>query len=370
MYKVAQITSVHPATDVRIFHKECKSLANAGYEVVLVAPNSTEENMGDIRILPIKKHNARWLRFFSGSFQAFKIVYKNNVRVCHFHDPELIPLGMLLAIMGKHVIYDVHEDVPRQILSKYWIPIWLRLPLSKCIEFIEWFASRFFYTAIVAATDTIAARFPKAKTTTVQNFPMLDEQSTALRSPYRGRSNNVAYVGGITRNRGVLENINAFDHIKHIDARFLLAGIFMDEGLERQCNDLDSWKHVDYRGFLSREGVWNLLNNARVGLVVLRPLPNYVDALPIKLFEYMAAGIPVIASDFPLWRKIVDQSDCGLLVDPLKPEEIATAIDWLLDNPERAERMGENGKRAAQILYNWAQEEKKLLSLYESLVNP
>lgn len=364
--KVAQITTVHSANDVRIFHKECKSLANAGYDVDLAAPNATDECVGNVRIVSIKKHSARWLRFFSGSLQAFKIAMKNNARVCHFHDPELIPTGVLLALMGKKVIYDVHEDVPRQILSKEWIPHCLRLPLSKCVEFVEWVASRFFYTAIVAATDTIAVRFPREKTITVQNFPMLDEQAVTSNLPYTKRQNNVAYIGGITRNRGALENIKAFDYIKHSDARLLLAGTFMDDGLESQCRALDSWEYVDYQGFISREGVWALLENTRVGLVVLHPLDNYIDALPIKLFEYMAAGVPVIASDFPLWRRIVSQADCGLLVNPLVPEEIGEAIDWLLDNPESAERMGQNGKNAVRMKYNWSQEEQKLLSLYET----
>jgi glycosyltransferase involved in cell wall biosynthesis len=195
---------------------------------------------------------------------------------------------------------------------------------------------------------------------------MLDEQAVTSNLPYTKRQNNVAYIGGITRNRGALENIKAFDHIKHSDARLLLAGTFMDDGLESQCRALDSWEYVDYQGFISREDVWALLENTRVGLVVLHPLDNYIDALPIKLFEYMAAGVPVIASDFPLWRRIVSQADCGLLVNPLVPEEIGEAIDWLLDNPESAERMGQNGKNAVRMKYNWSQEEQKLLSLYET----
>ena len=118
---------------------------------------------------------------------------------------------------------------------------------------------------------------------------------------------------------------------------------------------------------MSRGGVKELLNSARAGLVLLHPRINYVDALPIKLFEYMAVGIPVIASDFPLWRTIVDGANCGILVDPMKPEQIAKAIDWLLDNPREARKMGERGRRAVLERYNWSLEEKKLIELYDKL---
>ncbi len=97
-------------------------------------------------------------------------------------------------------------------------------------------------------------------------------------------------------------------------------------------------------------------------------MPNHVDAQPNKMFEYMSAGIPVIASDFPLWREIIEGCGCGICVDPLDPKKIAEAIDYLVDNPEIARRMGENGRKAVYDRYNWDVEEKKLLALYDSLL--
>ena len=128
------------------------------------------------------------------------------------------------------------------------------------------------------------------------------------------------------------------------------------------------WKNVDYLGWMDREGVKAALNESMIGLVTLHPIINYLDALPVKMFEYMAAGLPVIASNFPLWKKIIEGNQCGLCVAPLDPQAIADAIDYLLVHPEEAERMGRNGQKAVQERYNWGLEELKLTSLYDSLI--
>jgi glycosyltransferase involved in cell wall biosynthesis len=120
-------------------------------------------------------------------------------------------------------------------------------------------------------------------------------------------------------------------------------------------------------GVLDRRGVAEVLGRSVAGLVTLHPLVNYLDALPIKMFEYMSAGIPVIASDFVLWREIVQDGGCGLCVDPLKPNEIANAIDYLVTHPDEARRLGQNGRRAVVERYNWTVEEGKLLAFYGRL---
>ena len=121
-------------------------------------------------------------------------------------------------------------------------------------------------------------------------------------------------------------------------------------------------------GFLDRVRLREVLSRSVAGLVTLHPVINYIDALPVKMFEYMSAGIPVIASDFPLWREIITLNDCGLLVDPLNPVAIAEAIDYFINHPEDAERMGMNGRRAVEKLYNWTHEGQKLLAFYDSLL--
>jgi len=121
---------------------------------------------------------------------------------------------------------------------------------------------------------------------------------------------------------------------------------------------------MDAQGFVSRKDVAKLMGDSRMGLVLFHPAPNHIAAQPNKLFEYMSAGIPVIASDFPLWRQIVESSNCGLLVDPLNPQSIADAICWLIEHPKEAEEMGRCGREAVEREYNWGHEEAKLLSFY------
>ena len=147
-----------------------------------------------------------------------------------------------------------------------------------------------------------------------------------------------------------------------------LAGIFFEKDTEARVKDHKAWSKVNELGFLNREEVRAILAKSKVGLVTLHPIINYIDSLPVKMFEYMAAGIPKIASNFPLWQEIIEGNQCGICVDPLDPQAIGEAIQYLIDNPSIAKQMGRNGRKAAEDKYNWAIEEQKLLKLYEGLL--
>ena len=129
------------------------------------------------------------------------------------------------------------------------------------------------------------------------------------------------------------------------------------------------WGKVDFHGYINRNEVQKILANSSVGIVTLHPTNAYIESLPVKMFEYMAAGIPVIASNFPLWKEIVEGNNCGICVDPLDPKEIGGAIQYLIDNPKESEKMGKNGLRAAINTYNWSLQEKKLFSFYKQTLN-
>ena len=126
---------------------------------------------------------------------------------------------------------------------------------------------------------------------------------------------------------------------------------------------------VRFRGFMRPQDGWPLIARCRAGLALMQPSPNSVGSYPTKIFEYMALGIPVITSNFPLYQAVIVTADCGLCVDPTSIEAIAEAIRFIVDHPDEARAMGEHGRAAVIESYNWATEATKLLDLYARTLN-
>lgn len=368
--KVCHLTSVHPAEDIRIYVKECRYLSQSGLDVTLVVGNSETYIKDDVKIVgvPIQAGN-RYVRILKGPIKIYQKALEIDADVYHFHDPELLPVGVLLQRKGKKVIYDVHEDVPEQVLSKEWIPAPFRRLISKAVKGIEKYASSRF-SAVVTATPTINKRFEtyNANSVVIHNFPIMNELTIDETSQENMKKETAIYIGGITRLRGISEMVDAFEIINHHETIPLsLAGKFSPEKLEGEMKGKSGWQFVDHAGWLSREEVKESLSRAFVGLVLLHPEPRYIVSYPIKLFEYMSAGIPVIASNFPLWEQIVHDSGCGVCVDPLNPEAISDAVLWFYRNPEEAKKMGASGRKAIIEKYNWEKEAERLVELYRAL---
>jgi glycosyltransferase involved in cell wall biosynthesis len=371
MKRVVHLSSAHPASDTRICVKECRSLARAGYDVTLIARSDVDQIKQDVKIMALPpRGGGRLGRIFLTTLDVFKKAWRCRADLYHFHDPELIPVGIALRAGGARVIYDVHEHVPKDILSKSWIPGLLRVPTALVVGMLEQLAAAFAFSGVIGSSPSIAQRFPPAKSALVQNFPIVDELvRSEVATPMAERPACVLYAGNITAIRGIREMVAAMELVTTADARLVLAGEFDDSGLEQETKALAGWRHVDGRGWLDRHQLAGLFGEARAGLVVPHPEPNNLICYPVKLFEYMSAGLPVIASDFPLHRPIVDGAQCGLLVKPLDPAAIAEAIDWLLAHPGEAEAMGRRGRDAVAKTYNWAMEEKKLLAMYQRLLD-
>jgi glycosyltransferase involved in cell wall biosynthesis len=372
--RVVQLSSVHPAFEVRMFHKESKALARAGYELSVIVPHERSEVVDKVRIIPVPKLQSRIARMTVTVFRVWQEAVRANADIYHFHDPELILVGLLLRAYGKKVIYDVREDLPRNILSKYYLPKWVRRPVAWFAEFVETAASPAF-SAIAATTPTIAKRFSSrnSKTVVIHNFPFVDELAPLPGREWSDRSHSVAHVGYVMEQRGIREMVVAMGLLPpHLQARLILAGGFDSElsDLRREVASLQGWQRVDALGPSDRCQVAAALRNVRAGLLVYHPVPNYIRALPTKMYEYMAAGIPVIASDFPLWREIIEEFGCGVLVDPLDPQSIARAVEFVLTHPAEASAMGRRGREAVERFFNWETEEKKLVQLYTELSEP
>jgi glycosyltransferase involved in cell wall biosynthesis len=367
--KVCMLTSVHSAFDVRIFEKEARSLSAAGYDVTIVVPHGSDEESCSVRVKAVAHPRNRKRRMTTTVWEVYRMAVGLGASVYHFHDPELIPVGLLLKLRGKRVLYDVHEDLPRDILDKDWIsPVLIRL-VAKAGAATEAIGGLVF-DGIIAATPTIATRFPSRKTILVQNFPQASLQEANGFQPYSERPRIASFVGGMTRHRGAREMVVAMSKLpESSNANLVIAGLFDPPALEQELHALPGWARVDYRAWQPRTKIDRLLNQSRLGLVLFHPFQNYMEAQPNKLFEYMSAGIPVIASDFPMWRQIVDKAGCGILVDPLDTLAIANAIQWIFDHPVEAEEMGRRGLAAVRSRYNWPYEEQKLLGFYSRLFN-
>jgi glycosyltransferase involved in cell wall biosynthesis len=363
MNKVCHISSVHPINDIRILNKECVSLAKAGFMVSLIAIDADIPKQEIINIVHISKpKKGRLFRMLFTSKLVYKKALDLNADTYHFHDPELIPYGIKLKRKGKKVIYDVHEDVAKQIMSKYYLPKSLRRLVSSIYERYEKGASKKF-DAIITATPFIRNRFINFNKNTIDinNFPILNDESLP---DWSERKNEICYIGGISKERGIFEMIKSMEQI---DARLNLVGVYIPEKIREKLSQMPGWQKVNEYGLLNRKGVWGILSRSKIGIVTLHPILNYINALPVKMFEYMQAGIPVIASDFPLWKEIIANNNCGICVNPLNPDEIITAINKILNDNQTLIEMGKNGRKAIQEKYNWQKEEEKLLLLYNEL---
>lgn len=363
--RVAHLTSVHSPTDTRIFIKECVSLAEAGYDVVLVVPCDKSITDQGVRVDAVSRPNGRRQRMLRTVWHVFRRALTTRATIYHLHDPELIPVGAALKMMGKRVIVDVHENLPQQIQDKDWIAP----PLRPVIGFLARGLDRVvatFADRIVAATPAIARSFPGDKAVVVENYPIVHELFDETEQlPFEKRPWHVVYLGGITAVRGAREMVRAMSLLQgRREARLQLVGDFGPPRLTEEVKSLPGWNAVDWHGFRSRNEVRTILSRARCGLVLYHPLPNHIEARPNKLFEYMSAGLPVISSNFPDWRAIIEEVECGLLVDPQAPEQIARSIDWIMAHPNEAQAMGARARAAVEEKYNWARESKKLLATY------
>lgn len=367
MEKIVHLTSVHKRYDIRIYLKECISLAKIGYDVsLIVADGLGNEEKNGVKIYDVGLAKNRFERVRNTTKKIFVKAIELDADLYHFHDPELLFTGFMLKKKNKKVIYDSHEDFPRQIFNKQWLPILIRKPLSITIEFIENYISKKI-DAVVSPTELIKNRFLKLNKNSVdiKNYVLLEEFNNI--NLVKKDTKNICYVGVITRERGFIELLDAMSIIDNI--KLICCGPFESLEFEEKLRKHKSWVKVDYRGIVGRREISDIMEESLVGIVTLLDTPNQIESLPIKLFEYMASSLPVVASNFDLWKEIIEKNNCGICVDPSNSEEIAKAIKYIFDNPEEAKIMGQNGKENVDKIYNWKVEEKKLVELYKRLLN-
>ncbi|MEE9162856.1 MAG: glycosyltransferase family 4 protein [Candidatus Neomarinimicrobiota bacterium] len=371
--RVLMVSSVHRWDDVRIYHKEARSLAKIADVRLVAVQGRTPVRLPDAAIsvecLPLngaQPGNGEPILLRLRRIAAIaRRVLQWKYDVLHFHDPELIPVGWLAKLRGKPVIYDIHEDYPAQILSKIWINRLFRAPSSRLFSFFEnLFARRLRF--LITAGPILKERFEKINPSTevIGNFPLSHELNHP--TAWHRKNNDICFVGFITRIRGLSEVMEALDSVNGVTLN--LAGSFFSKEFEQELASRQAWDKVRHWGWSERETVAKILGISKIGIVTFLPYPNHFDLRSNKMFEYMSAGIPVIASHFPAWKNVIDRYECGICVDPENPEEIAEAIKYLLHNDKIAQQMGANGRQAVEQTFNWEREEKKLFKVYQSIL--
>ncbi len=360
--RVCHVTSVHPYTDGRILRKECKSLTKK-YEVCLIAPNTEDKVLDGVQIYGVQLPTSRLKRMRSLG-AVFRKMMEVDADVYHFHDPELIPVGVKAKKLGKKVIFDSHEDVPISISEKEWIPHFLRKPISSIYRHYEERKLRQF-DALVSVTPSIVDRLKKCNPNTYQitNFPVVK----AFKDD-RQWQNYVCFTGGISA-QWMHENL--IKGIEGLEVKYVLAGI-VEDGYMNKLQELPGWSNVDFRGLVTPAEVADIQKGSFAGIALNDYVANVGFKLGslgnTKLFEYMMAGIPVICTDFILWKEIIDNYQCGICVNPRDVNAVRQAVVYLRQHLMEAKQMGNNGRRAVEELYNWDSQERVLFEMYQALL--
>jgi glycosyltransferase involved in cell wall biosynthesis len=372
MTPICHLSTVHQPTDDRIFYKECVSLASRGYEVTFIVPAPASETRDGVKIVALPQYRNRMARMTAGMIIAFFRVLSGGARLIHFHDPELIPLGLIFKLLGRKVIYDVHELVYHHIEMKTWLPTMVRRTAAAIYRFAEKLGVRFFDALILVVDDGQFRSWfygnyqaYSEKFVTVKNFALLSFIDSLPQSPVENECPVIIYAGGLQRRRGIRETVRA-TALCPVKTRLLLFGSWDEPSYREECMQEDGWKNVTDMGFKRLEDLYPWMKASDLGIIMLWPETNYLTSLPVKVFEYMACSLPVLASDFPFWRKTF--GECAVFSDPLSAEDIAAKMNELLNDKNRMKELGEKGRGLVREKYSWESEAEKLFALYDRLL--
>jgi len=367
MKSICHVSSAHPRYDPRIFQRMCTYLSQNNYNVSLVvADNLMNEVKSSVSIYSVGMARSRIDRVLFKSFKTISKAMSLDADIYHLHDPELILAIPLLKIRGKKVIFDFHEDYAEQISEKEYSSKSILIFLSFIYRVIE----RLFVPlsdGLISATPHIDKKYAKfhKKTIDINNYP--EKNLLTLQTTSNQIRKNICYVGAISKERGIIEILSAINLIK--DEIYLeIAGGFSDDDLEKEAMSHPGWNRVIYHGTVPYEKVQEILYKCRVGLVVLHPIQNYFYSQPTKLLEYMAAGMTVIASNFPFMNEVLGDNSIGYLVDPYDVKELVAAIENSTKNKAFDERSFHISRDLIKEKYNWEAELKKLMMFYDEII--
>jgi glycosyltransferase involved in cell wall biosynthesis len=325
--------------------------------------------MEGVRIISLHSFRSRLLRFLFTDIELFFKALFVNARLYHFHDPELIPIAFVLRLLGKKIIYDVHEHVSADLQEKEWLKT--KELAGKLYGWLEKIAMKRF--AFVLAEQSYEKLYTgKVKNyATVQNFAPLDVLKPKPDTTVK--SDKLLFVGMLGARRGLPVIMEALHIIKSkykTEIKLICVGTVTHEVehiLSASPFYLSIGEQLVFEGNKPLPEAYNYAEECFAGLALPEDLPNHRESYPTKLFEYMAVGLPVICSDFPLYAAIIGKHYCGMAIPPADAEKLTVIILYLYEHPEEARQLGRNGTNAVKQ-YNWQTEEAKLLVLYQNIL--
>ena len=374
MKKVVHLTSAHKRYDQRILWRECCSLQEHGYDVTLVVNDDLENEIleSGVRILSTGYvPKGRRQRMTEGVQRVYELGIAQDADIYHLHDAELLTIALKLKKHGKKVIFDSHEVYGEVIKGRAWIPSWIRQSLSLAYNTYETYVCRridgVIHIGKYDGKDWFAGR--SKRFVHVGNFPRLSEYGDIQIPPYQTRKNICFSAGGLSEEYNLLTLLTAADKA---GTGFVLAGRFSSESFRKAFFEHDIHHIAQYAGFLNRKEIFELYGKCAIGMCIYPDTGGQITKLEnftTKVYEYMAMEMPVILSNWPYKREMVEKYKFGLMADPCDKVEIAAKIKWLINHPREAEEMGKNGKRLLEERFTWDVAEKELLKLYSDIEN-
>lgn len=368
--KVCHISTVHTLHDTRILYRECASLADSGYDVTLVITSDKDEVINGVKIAHVPRQKNRFFRMLMSPLNALKRALGTRAVVYHLHDPELIPLGLILRALGKKVIFDVHENIAENIKEKKYLRF--RNQLALIYRGFEWAAARYFYLILAENSYRKTYDHRTKRLKVVLNTPDISFFEK-FNVDDRRAFNKLYYIGAVSQDRGSITMIKVMAILKKEYPDFVYdcvgPALGAQHGLIVENPGYANVEHMyKLHGRMPLAEGYEISRQAAIGIAILNPTKNYFESYPTKIFEYMAIGLPVVTSNFPLYRDVIEANECGICVDPGNPEQIAAEISKLLKDPERRQRYAENGRRVVKSKYSWEVQKKELEAAYQEVL--
>jgi len=372
MKTIIHLASVHNRTDNRVFYKQCVDLAANGFMVkLIVADGKGDDLVDDVEVLDFNKFssNNRLLRLFITSPIVTIKALRLRADLYHIHDPELLFYYFLFSpfFSSKKIVFDMHENLSEQVKSKPWIPSFLRPLLAASIKIYENIVFR--HVAVIFAEKSYLKSFPNLKRyETVLNFPKpswVEEKHNKSDVKEVNKEPVIGYVGRVGVDRGadiLLGSVVAINKSGRSLRVVLLGNVPQEVYDKSDFNYLKAKGLLDAPGFVDNNRAVEIVQSWDIGFCVLRDLPNFIESYPTKLFEYMAAGVPVITSDFPLYRELIDETGGGICIQPNSEAELTDAILRILDAPNKYYPQIDMTK------YGWPGQLSKLAQFYSTIL--